>query len=173
MAGQRKFPKDHDVEEEEDDDYEINEPSALLKQQPVQLHPFGRLIPELNAVVIEPSVNREHISNFKTRNNYLSRPQAFGALAGQDGLGLYKGQSFIPQTSVVRSAVQLHNGLMYPYPLKVNYNLNYPNYVQSRPQYQVMTYSPWFMGKWVIHYHSFLWKYIFMKNPILSVYVYN
>ena len=90
MAGQRKFPKDHDEEEEEDDDdNKNNEPSVLLKQQPVQLHPFGRLIPEINAVVIEPSVNREQISNFKSRNNYLTRPQAFGALAGQKGLGLY------------------------------------------------------------------------------------
>ena len=147
MAGQRKFPKDHDVEEEEedDDDNKINEPSVLLKQQPVQLHPFGRLIPEINAVVIEPSVDREPISNFKSRNNYLTRPQAFGALAGQEGL--YRRQSSIPQTSVVSQAVQLHNGLVYPYPLKVNYHINYPNYVQSSPQYQVMTYSPWYMGK--------------------------
>jgi len=152
VAGQRKFPKDQNDDEEEDDDFEVKEPSVRLNQEPVQLHPFGRLIPEIEAVVIEPSVREHSGGNFKLGKNF-NRPQAVGALAGQEGLGLYHRHSFLPQTSEVSRAVQLHNGLVYPYPLKFNHPLIYPqkvvyqNYVQHSPQYQMLTYSPWLMGK--------------------------
>lgn len=151
MAGQRKFPKDQNDDDEEEDDFEVKETSVGLKQQPVQLHPFGRLIPEIEAVVIEPSV-RDQSGNFKLGKNF-NRPQAVGALAGQEGLGLYNRHSFLPQTSEVSRAVQLHNGLVYPYPLKFNHHLIYPqkviyqNYGQNSPQYQMLTYSPWLLGK--------------------------
>ena len=154
VAGQRKFPKDHDVEKEEDDDYdEIDEPSVTLKQHPVQLHPFGRLVPEIKAVVIEPSV-RTQSSNFRLGGDYLTEPQAVGALAGPKGLGFYNRQGSRQQLPEVSRAVQLQSGLVYPYPLIANnYHINYPhkvvyqNHVQSSPQHQRLIYSPWFFGK--------------------------
>ena len=157
VAGQRKFPKDHDVEKEEDDDYdEINEPSVTLKQHPVQLYPFGRLVPEIKAVVIEPSV-RTQSSNFRLGGDYRTESQAVGALAGPKGLGLgfYNRQGSRQQPPEVSRAVQRQGGLVYPYPLIItnNYHLNYPhkvvyqNYVQRSPQHQRLIYSPWFLGK--------------------------
>jgi len=154
VAGQRKFPKDHDVEKEEDDDYDdVDEPSVTLKQHPVQLHPFGRLVPEIKAIVIEPSV-RTQSSNFRFGGDYLTEPQAVGALAGPKGLGFYNRQGSRQQLPEVSRAVQLQSGLVYPYPLIANnYHLNYPhkvvyqNHVQSSPQHQRLIYSPWFFGK--------------------------
>ena len=154
MAGQRKFPKDHDVEEEEDDDHnEVDEPSVTLKQHPLQLHPFGRLVPEIKAVVIEPSV-RTQSSKFRLGGDYLTEPRAVGALAGPKGLGFYNHQRSRPQPPEVSRAVQLPSGLAYPYPaLIANYHFNHPhqvvhqNYVQSSPQHQRLIYSPWFLGK--------------------------
>ena len=148
VAGQRKFPKD--VEKEEDDYYdEVNEPSVTLKQHPVQLHPFGRLVPEIKAVVIEPSV-RTQSSNFRLGGDYRTESQAVGALAGPKGLGFSNRQRSRQQPR----AVQLQSGLVYPYPLIANnYHLNYPhkvvyqNYVQRSPQHQRLIYSPWLIGK--------------------------
>ena len=150
VAGQRKFPKDHDVDEEENEhNEEVKETPVTLGRQSVQLHPFGRLIPEIDAVVIEPSV-RDQSDKFRFgENSFNRRPQAVGALAGRKGLGFYNRLHSEPQTSEVSRAFHLPSSLMYPYPLVTNYNLDYsPNimyqkYLHSSPQYQRMTYSPW------------------------------
>ena len=141
MAGQRKFPKDHAEEEEES-----MEDAMTSYQHPVQPHPFGRIVQDINAVVIEPSR-----SNNKFRlGNYSPRLRGVGALAGPQGLLPRQ----ISQSSVaeVGTAGQGQSGLVHPYPVIANYHVNYPrivhqNYVQHMPQYQTLNYTPWFMGK--------------------------
>ena len=59
VAGQRKFPKQQqeDMEEEEMEAGEAAATSA--RQHPVQLHPFGRVDEDINAVVLEAALEGE------------------------------------------------------------------------------------------------------------------
>ena len=55
VAGQRKFPKQQQQQEkEEESEVEAGEAAATsARQHPVQLHPFGRVDEDINAVVLE------------------------------------------------------------------------------------------------------------------------
>ena len=56
VAGQRKFPKQ---QQEEESEMEAGEAAATsARQHPVQLHPFGRVDEDINAVVLEAALER-------------------------------------------------------------------------------------------------------------------
>ena len=57
VAGQRKFPKQ---QQEEESEMEAGEAAATsARQHPVQLHPFGRVDEDINAVVLEAALEGE------------------------------------------------------------------------------------------------------------------
>ena len=61
VAGQRKFPKQQE-EEGEVEEVEAGEAVATsVRQHPVQLHPFGRVNEDINAVVIEAALEEERL----------------------------------------------------------------------------------------------------------------
>ena len=58
VAGQRKFPKQQKQQQE----MEAGEAAATsARQHPVQLHPFGRVNEDINAVVIEAALEEERL----------------------------------------------------------------------------------------------------------------
>ena len=58
VAGQRKFPKQQ--EDMEGEEMEAGEAAATsARQHPVQLHPFGRVDEDINAVVLEAALEGE------------------------------------------------------------------------------------------------------------------
>ena len=60
VAGQRKFPKQQQQEDMEEEEMEAGEAAATSAQQhPVQLHPFGRVDEDINAVVLEAAREEE------------------------------------------------------------------------------------------------------------------
>ena len=54
VAGQRKFPKQQEMEAGE-------AAATSVRQHPVQLHPFGRVNEDINAVVIEAALEEERL----------------------------------------------------------------------------------------------------------------
>ena len=70
VAGQRKFPKQQQQEDMEEEEMEAGEAAATsARQHPVQLHPFGRVDEDINAVVLEAALEEE-------RRGLLERGQA-------------------------------------------------------------------------------------------------
>ena len=60
VAGQRKFPKQQQEEDMEEEEMEAGEAAATsARQHPVQLHPFGRVDEDINAVVLEAAQEGE------------------------------------------------------------------------------------------------------------------
>ena len=69
VAGQRKFPKQQQQEgEEEEEEMEAGEAAATsARQHPVQLHPFGRVDEDINAVVLEAALEEERLGGAGAR----------------------------------------------------------------------------------------------------------